>query len=57
MWGMAEELNALASTLPPASERRPAISQCEGGRDTTVFIESENSDGWIACDHTIEVRR
>lgn len=35
----------------------PDIAVCEGGPETTVFLESGNTDGWIASDVTVDVRR
>jgi hypothetical protein len=35
----------------------PEVSVCESGPDTAVFLESGNTDGWIASDLTVEVRR
>lgn len=34
---------------------RPEVSICESGPGTSVFIESGNTDGWIASDTTLEV--
>jgi len=39
------------------SEDRPAISVCESCPGRAVFIESGNTDGWIASDDTVEVTR
>jgi hypothetical protein len=36
---------------------RPSISVCETRPGTTVFQESGNTDGWIASDCAVEVRR
>jgi len=35
----------------------PDISVCESRPDTSVFIEADNSDGWIASDVTVDVER
>ncbi|WP_251342978.1 hypothetical protein [Haloplanus halophilus] len=35
----------------------PEIAVCEGGPETAVFLESGNTDGWIASDVTVDVRR
>jgi hypothetical protein len=35
----------------------PAVSVCESCPDTSVFIEAENADGWIASDVTVDVER
>jgi len=37
------------------SEDRPELSVCESAPGTAVFIETENSDGWIAIDEPVEV--
>ncbi|WP_123538371.1 hypothetical protein [Halosimplex salinum] len=41
----------------PTADDRPAISACESCPGRSVFIESGNTDGWIASDETLEVRR
>jgi len=41
----------------PGSDDRPAISVCESCPGRSVFIESENTEGWIASDDTVEVTR
>ncbi|WP_170178682.1 hypothetical protein [Halapricum salinum] len=40
-----------------ASDERPEIAVCESTPGRSVFLESDNTDGWIASDTTIEVRR
>ncbi|MFB6295692.1 MAG: hypothetical protein ABEH66_02480 [Halobacteriales archaeon] len=35
----------------------PEVSVCETCPDTSVFIEAENADGWIASDVTVDVER
>ncbi|ELZ29667.1 hypothetical protein C475_01921 [Halosimplex carlsbadense 2-9-1] len=37
------------------SRDRPEISVCEGAPGTAVFLESGNTDGWIASDTTLAV--
>ena len=39
------------------SDDRPEISVCESCPGRAVFIESGNTDGWIASDDTVEVTR
>jgi hypothetical protein len=39
---------------PPQS---PEISLCESGPGKSVFLESGNTDGWIASDFTVDVVR
>ncbi|WP_175454672.1 hypothetical protein [Halobellus clavatus] len=39
------------------SHRNPEITVCESCPGRSVFLESGNTDGWIASDLTIEVRR
>lgn len=34
---------------------RPAVTVCRRCPDTRVFIESGNTDGWIASDLTVEL--
>lgn len=41
----------------PDAARGPEISVCESGPDRVVFIESGNTEGWIASDHIIESTR
>lgn len=40
-----------------SAEDRPEVSVCESRPGTAVFIESENTDGWIAIDGPVEVTR
>jgi hypothetical protein len=35
----------------------PEISVCESRPDRTVFLEADNTDGWIASDMTVDVRQ
>ena len=35
----------------------PEIAVCESMPGKSVFLESGNTDGWIACEATVEVRR
>ncbi|WP_283404264.1 hypothetical protein [Halorubrum sp. DM2] len=37
------------------SEDRPELAVCESAPGKAVFIECENSDGWIAIDEPVEV--
>ena len=39
------------------SENRPELSVCESAPGKAVFIESGNSDGWIAVNEPAEVTR
>lgn len=39
------------------SEDRPQITVCESCPDKAIFIESGNTDGWIASDLTVDVDR
>ncbi|MFC6724789.1 hypothetical protein ACFQE1_10475 [Halobium palmae] len=32
----------------------PAISASESSPGRTVFMEADNTDGWISSDHTVE---
>ncbi len=40
-----------------AADDRPAVSVHESAPGTAVFIEAENTDGWIASDTTRDVTR
>ncbi|MFB6310553.1 MAG: hypothetical protein ABEH64_05145 [Salinirussus sp.] len=42
-----------AGHIPPNA--RPSISVCESGPGIAVFLETSNSDGWIASDMTVDV--
>lgn len=35
----------------------PPITCCRSCPDTAVFIETGNTDAWIASDHTVEITR
>jgi len=37
------------------SQDTPELSVCETEPGKTVFIEAENTDGWIASDLTVDV--
>jgi hypothetical protein len=43
----------------PESESRdaPDIAVCKSAPDTSVFLESGNTDGWIASDLTVDIPR
>ncbi|WP_186313374.1 hypothetical protein [Halorubrum salsamenti] len=38
-------------------EQNPSVTVCEGCPGRSVFMESENTDGWIASDHVVDVTR
>jgi hypothetical protein len=38
----------------PSLPETPAVSVCESSPGRTVFMESGNTDGWIASDLTVE---
>lgn len=44
-------------TTGSTSDRCPDITRCESCPEKSVFIESGNTDGWIASDLTVDVRR
>jgi hypothetical protein len=39
------------------ADSRPEVSHCESRPGKSVFLETDNSDGWIASDLTVDVRR
>ena len=39
------------------AEQSPTVTVCEGCPGRSVFMESENTDGWIASDHVVDVTR
>ncbi|WP_178917736.1 hypothetical protein [Natronomonas gomsonensis] len=39
------------------ADSKPEVSQCESSPGKSVFIETDNNDGWIASDLTVDVRR
>ncbi|MFB6194792.1 MAG: hypothetical protein ABEI80_01360 [Haloplanus sp.] len=41
----------------PSPPETPTVSVCESCPGRTVFIESGNTDGWIASDLTVEPTR
>jgi len=41
----------------PSHPETPTVSVCESAPGRTVFIESGNTDGWIASDLTVEPTR
>ncbi|SEG60289.1 hypothetical protein [Halobellus limi] len=38
-------------------DHSPTITVCASGPSRSVFIEADNTDGWIASDLTVDVRR
>ncbi len=52
--GMESETTA---AIGSPSEERPEVSVCETAPGKAVFIELDNSDGWIAIDEPVEVTR
>lgn len=40
----------------PDAESRdaPTLTACDAGADRTVLLESDNTDGWIASDLTVD---
>ncbi len=38
-----------------SSENKPELSVCESAPGKAVFIECENSDGWIAINEPVKV--
>jgi hypothetical protein len=41
----------------PTLPERPTVSVCESCPGRTVFLETDNTDGWIASDLTVEPTR
>ena len=41
----------------PSPPELPTVSVCETSPGRTVFLESGNTDGWIASDLTVEPTR
>lgn len=41
----------------PFHPETPTVSVCETSPGRTVFLESGNTDGWIASDLTVELTR
>lgn len=55
---MAAGTQSPQRTEPDArSYETPEISVCESRPGKSVFLESGNTDGWIASDLTIDVTR
>jgi hypothetical protein len=47
----------IESTSDPEPSAGPEIACCETSPGKSVFLESGNTDGWIASDTTVEVFR
>lgn len=45
------------TTLDVDPQEQPQVAVCESCPGTAVFIESGNTDGWIASDTTLDVTR
>ena len=41
----------------PEPDDGPEITRCESCPGTSVFLESGNTDGWIASDLTVDISR
>jgi len=55
---MAADTQSRADPPSNAGRRRPPeISACESRPGRAVFLESGNTDGWIATDTTVEASR
>ncbi|MEF8814878.1 MAG: hypothetical protein V5A55_13845 [Halovenus sp.] len=55
---MAAGTQSHSEPIPDADYRDlPPISVCESCPGTAVFLESGNTDGWIASDLTVDVLR
>ncbi|QLH76969.1 hypothetical protein HZS55_06520 [Halosimplex rubrum] len=53
---MAAGTQSHVAATPDVEPRdRPEISVCEGAPGTSVFLESGNTDGWIASDIAVDV--
>ena len=51
---------SLSDSEPPSAhpdDSTPAISICKTCPGTVVFLETDNTDGWIATDSATELRR
>lgn len=53
----AETRSRSGSPSEPESDQCPDITVCESCPGTSIFIEAENTDGWIASDLTVDVPR
>lgn len=53
----AESRTHVEGEPEPDRAARPGISTCETCPGKTVFIESDNTDGWIASDLTVDLIR
>ena len=49
-----EDISSQAESEPTPS---PDIIICESRPETIVFLESDNSDGWIATDTVVDAER
>jgi hypothetical protein len=55
---MAAGTQSYPEPTPDSEPRRgPEISVCESCPGKSVFLESGNTDGWIASDLTVDVTR
>lgn len=43
------------SISEPEPHQRPEISVCESCPGKSVFLEADNTEGWIASDVTVDV--
>jgi hypothetical protein len=47
----------LDTVSEPDTDECPEVAVCESRPGTSVFLESGNTDGWIASDVTVDVIR
>jgi len=52
---LMEKQAKTGGAVESASEDRPELAVYESAPGKAVFIECENSDGWIAVDEPVEV--
>lgn len=47
--------SSLDKTIATDSETPPTVFECDSTPEKTVFVEENNSDGWIATSLTIPI--
>jgi hypothetical protein len=53
---MPDAIGSESAETEVVADGRPALRLCESRPGTSVLIEPDNTDGWIASDLTVDVR-
>ncbi len=54
---MSTNVHSRRSPPEALDSSQPQITVCESCPGKAIFLEAENTDGWIASDLTVDVKR